>query len=191
MKIKCVFTYTIAFLVSLLATVNAHSNESFELMSELKAGQSIPAEYYGNQFGCSAQNLSPSLEWRNAPEGTRSFAITVHDESAPTDSGFWHYLLIDIPADVRKVELGDLSHGKVPAGALETMTDAGKPGYFGPCPPVGRTHIYRFKVYALKVAKLNVPTGSTPGFVSFNLWANTLETNSFTVTAGPRTQIER
>lgn len=165
---------------------NAEAGEKFELNGNLTPGQPIPADYYGNRFGCTAPNASPRLEWANPPMGTKSFAITFFDESAPTGSGFWHYVLVDIPADVRKIEAGALSRGKIPVGSLELMTDAGKPGFFGPCPPVGRKHTYIYTVYALKVDKLGVPLSSTPGFVGFNLWANQLGKASFTVTAGPR-----
>ncbi len=160
--------------------------KKFELVSNLKHGQEIPADYYANAFGCTAKSTSPSLEWKNAPEGTKSFAINVYDQSAPTGSGFWHYVLFDIPTTVHKIELGDLTAGKIPEGSVESITDAGKPGYFGPCPPVGRKHTYVYTVYALKTDKLGVPATSTPAMVGFNLWGNTLAKASFTVTAGPR-----
>lgn len=179
MKFKAMF-------LCLLAVTTASAGEKFELTSNLKPGQAIPADYYANAFGCSAKSISPALEWKNAPAGTKSFAVTVHDESAPTGSGFWHYVLIDIPANVHKVAEGDLTQAKIPPGSVEMMTDAGKPGYFGPCPPIGRKHTYLITVHALKVEKLGVPATSTPGFVGFNLWANSLGKASFTVTAGPR-----
>lgn len=162
------------------------SAAEFTLKGGIPAGKAIPADYYANIFGCTAKNVSPSLEWANAPAGTKSFAVTFYDESAPTGSGFWHYVLIDVPATVTKIEQGDLSVGKIPAGASETMTDAGKPGFFGPCPPVGRKHTYIYTVHALKVDKLGVPAGSTPAFVGFNIWMNSLGKASFKVTAGPR-----
>lgn len=165
---------------------NAFAKNEFTLTSNLQAKKSIPADYYANLFGCTAKNESPSLEWKNAPAGTKSFAITFYDQDAPTGSGFWHYVLTDIPASVSKIEMGDLSKGKIPAGSVEGNTDAGKPGFFGPCPPVGRKHTYTYTVYALKVEKLGVPVGSTAAFVGFNLWGNTLGKASFTVTAGPR-----
>lgn len=169
-----------------LISVAAFAAEGFELNSNLKPGQAIPADYYANAFGCTAKSTSPTLEWKNAPAGTKSFAITFYDKDAPTGSGFWHYVLFDIPAGVHKIEMGDLTQGKIPAGSVESMTDAGKPGYFGPCPPVGRKHTYVYTVYALKTDKLGVPVTSTPAFVGFNLWGNTLGKASFTVTAGPR-----
>jgi Raf kinase inhibitor-like YbhB/YbcL family protein len=155
----------------------------FELRSNLKAGKPIPADYYGSQFGCTAKGLSPSLEWTHAPAGTKSFAITFYDKDAPTGSGFWHYLLVDIPANVNKIELGALAKGAIPQGSVETNTDAGKPGFFGPCPPVGRKHTYIYTVYALKTDKLGLPPTSTAAYVGFNLWGNTLAKASFTVKA--------
>lgn len=167
-------------------TANAVGSGKFELSSNLKKGQAIPADYYANAFGCGAKNESPALEWKNVPEGTKSFAVTFFDQDAPTGSGFWHYLLFDIPADVRKIEIGDLSRGKIPAGSIESNTDAGKPGFFGPCPPVGRKHTYIYTVHALKTERLGVPASATAAYVGFNLWGNTLGKASFTVTAGPR-----
>jgi Raf kinase inhibitor-like YbhB/YbcL family protein len=170
----------------LLSSAVASAQGTFELSSNLKPGQPIPKDYYGNAFGCTAENLSPALQWKNEPAGTKSFAITFYDKDAPTGSGFWHYVLIDIPASVHEISIGDLATGKIPAGSIEGITDAGKPGFFGPCPPVGLKDTYIYTVYALKVEKLGVPLNSTPGFVGFNLWANTLGKVSFTVTAGPR-----
>jgi Raf kinase inhibitor-like YbhB/YbcL family protein len=164
----------------------ASAQGKFELVSNLKSGQPIPADYYGNAFGCTAKNMSPELEWKNIPAGTKSFAVTFYDKDAPTGSGFWHYVLFDIPANVHKINAGDLTVGKIPAGSLESITDAGKPGFFGPCPPMGLKDTYIYTVYALKVEKLGVPLTSTPAYVGFNLWGNTLAKASFTVTAGPR-----
>ena len=158
----------------------------FELKSNLKAGKPIPADYYANAFGCTAKSTSPTLEWKNEPKDTKSFALTFYDKDAPTGSGFWHYVLFDIPASVHKIEVGDLTAGKIPEGSVESNTDTGKPGYFGPCPPVGRKHTYVYTLYALKTEKLGVPPTSTAAYVGFNLWGNTLGKATFTVTAGPR-----
>lgn len=188
MKTNVLLAFVAAVLLSSAATTSfaAPAAGKFELTSNLKPGQAIPADYYANIFGCSAKSVSPELAWKNAPAGTKSFAVTFYDQDAPTGSGFWHYVAFDIPASVHKINLGDLTAGKIPAGGVESMTDAGKPGYFGPCPPVGRKHTYIYTVHALKVEKLGVAPTSTPAFVGFNLWANLLEKASFTVTAGPR-----
>lgn len=174
------------FALMMLASSASFAQGKFQLTSNLKPGQSIPADYYANAFGCTAKSVSPELEWKNAPEGTKSFAITFYDKDAPTGSGFWHYVLFDVPASINKIELNALSEGKIPEGAVESNTDAGKPGFFGPCPPVGRKHTYVYTVHALKVEKLGIPASSTAAFVGFNIWGNSLGKASFTVTAGPR-----
>jgi Raf kinase inhibitor-like YbhB/YbcL family protein len=162
------------------------SCSAFELKSNLRKGQQVPADYYQNNFGCTGKSVSPRLEWSPAPKGTRSFAITLFDRSAPTGSGFWHYVAYDIPADTTKVEVGDLTHAKLPAGAKEGNTDLGKPGYFGPCPPVGRQHTYVYTVHALKTEKLGAPDNASPALVGFHLWQNSLGKVELPVVAGPR-----
>ncbi len=160
------------------------SRAAFEVKSNLVPGQAIPEDYYGNQFGYQGRNQSPSLEWSQAPQGTKSFAITFFDLDAPTGSGFWHYVLYNIPVGVTRVALGDLAAGKIPAGSVESLTDAGKPGFLGPCPPPGRRHRYVYTIHALKTDRLDIPAGATPAFVAFNLWANRLAMASFEVNAG-------
>lgn len=169
-----------------ISTVIANAADKFTLKSNLPTGKPLPIEYFGNQFGCTEMGLSPKLEWSHVPEGTKSFAITFYDQDAPTGSGFWHYLLIDIPANVRKIEPEALAKGIIPPGSLETNTDAGKPGFVGPCPPAGRIHTLTYTVHALKVEKLGVPSSATAAYVGFNLWANSLGKASFTIKAGPR-----
>ena len=175
-----------AVIVAILAVGSPLASHAFEVQSNLKRGQTVPPEYYHNIFGCTGSSQSPMLEWKSPPKGTKSFAITFFDTNAPTGSGFWHYVEYDIPANVSKVEIGDLAAAKLPSGAKEGMTDLGKPGYFGPCPPVGRKHKYLYTIHALKTEKLDLPANATAAFISFNLWLNTLGKASFEVVAGPR-----
>jgi Raf kinase inhibitor-like YbhB/YbcL family protein len=132
----------------------------------------VLAEQYG--FGCAGQNVSPQLSWSDAPAGTRSFAITCYDPDAPTGSGFWHWVVVNIPADVTSLPAGASGSG-LPPGALETRTDFGKPGYGGPCPPEGdHPHRYLFTVHAVSVDALPVEADTSAAVVGFQLNFNTL-----------------
>ena len=155
----------------LLAGVGAAA--AFELKSpDIAPGATIADKFVFKGFGCEGGNLSPALEWSGAPEGTRSFALLVHDPDAPTGgAGFWHWLVVDIPADVSSLKQG----GAVPAGAKEITTDFGAPGYGGPCPPKSdKPHRYNFTIYALKVAKLDLPPTATASLTGFMVNANAL-----------------
>jgi Raf kinase inhibitor-like YbhB/YbcL family protein len=144
-----------------------------------KDGDFLPKEFFLSAdfgFGCAGGNKSPHLQWSGAPAGTKSFAVTCFDPDAPTGSGFWHWLVVNIPPDVTELELGAGSAGgKLPAGALQTRTDFGTPGYGGPCPPEGdHPHRYMFTVHAVKTDKLDVKADSSGAVVGFNLHFNTL-----------------
>ena len=128
-------------------------------------------------FGCSGGNKSPELGWKNAPEGTRSFAITMYDPDAPTGSGWWHWVVYNIPARVNALvsRAGDPAAGLMPVGAVQGNTDFGTAGYGGPCPPAGdKPHRYFFRLHALKVEKLDLPPTATAALVGFNVNANSL-----------------
>ncbi len=136
----------------------------------------ILSEAFG--FGCSGGNLSPQLSWSGAPAGTESFALTCFDPDAPTGSGFWHWVVANIPADVTSLPLGagDPASGLMPAGALEVRTDFGKPGYGGPCPPQGaNVHRYIFTLHAVGMKSLPVTADTSAAIVGFYLNFNTLE----------------
>ena len=174
-----------AALAAALAGGAAHAAE-FELSSpDVRQMQPIAPAYYWNNFGCSGENMAPRLEWKNPPAGTRSYAVTLHDDDAPTGSGFWHWVVYDIVADADGLA-GGKNGGALPAGAVQGNTDLGKSGFFGPCPPVGREHRYRWTLHALKVDKLPVAADASPALVGFILWQNRLAEVSLTVTAGPR-----
>ncbi len=135
----------------------------------------VLSEDYG--FGCAGGNISPQLSWSDVPEGTRSFAVTCYDPDAPTGSGFWHWVVVNIPADARELPLdaGRPDGSKLPPGAMHTRTDFSTPGYGGPCSPPGHgPHRYHFNVFAVGVEKLPVDADTSAAVVGFNLHFNTL-----------------
>lgn len=170
----------IAIVVASLVSAGAAYADSFKL-SSTDVGKSFKPEQYYTQFGCSGQNVRPALQWSGAPKGTKSFALTVHDADAPTGSGFWHWVVTDIPVHVTGIGAEGL-----PDGAREGNTDLGKPGYFGPCPPIPRKHRYFFTVHALDVDKLNAPAGATAALTGFLIWQHTVGKSTMVVTGGPR-----
>jgi Raf kinase inhibitor-like YbhB/YbcL family protein len=160
----------------------------FSLTSaEVPANGMMTLRQVFNGFGCTGENVSPSLTWSSAPAGTKSFAITVYDPDAPTGSGWWHWMLYDIPPTVTSLAAGAGAPGKapLPSGAKLGMTDFGVKGWGGPCPPQGdKAHRYVFTVFALKTATLDVPASATSALVGYNLNGNALAKASFTALFG-------
>jgi Raf kinase inhibitor-like YbhB/YbcL family protein len=149
----------------------------FSLTSpDIAAGAKIADAQVFNSFGCSGGNTSPALSWSNPPSGTKSFALLVHDPDAPTGSGWWHWVVYNIPATATSLpsDAGDPKKSLMPGGVVQGRTDFGTAGYGGPCPPPGKPHHYHFRLYALKVAKLDLPADATAAFVAFNVHANSL-----------------
>jgi len=137
----------------------------------------IAVTHVYNGMGCAGQNISPALQWANPPAGTKSFAVTMYDPDAPTGSGWWHWVMYNIPASTTSLADGAGNGRNAPSGSAEGMTDFGTKGYGGPCPPVGnKPHHYHITVFALKVDKLDVPGNATSAYIGFNLNANKLAT---------------
>lgn len=151
--------------------------QTFTLKSADVGGQAS-ANLVFNGMGCTGGNISPQLSWENAPEGTKSFAINMYDPDAPTGSGFWHWVVFDLPANTKELKsnAGNPDKNLLPAGAIQSITDFGKAGYGGPCPPEGHGfHQYIVTVYALKTEKLGLDKNTNPAMVGFYLNANTIE----------------
>ncbi|MBS0580287.1 MAG: YbhB/YbcL family Raf kinase inhibitor-like protein [Proteobacteria bacterium] len=148
------------------------ADKKFTLSSPvLKAGGTIGGAQVFDGFGCQGGNVSPALSWSNPPAGTQSFALMVHDPDAPTGSGWWHWIVYNIPATTNSLPAGagSAQGANLPAGAVQGRTDFGTVGYGGPCPPPGKPHHYYFRLYALKVAKLDLPQDATAAFIGFNV----------------------
>ena len=162
--------------MSLVISTGLFAQETFTLSSNDLGGETTKKQEF-NGFGCSGENQSPHLLWKNAPEETKSFAITMYDPDAPTGSGFWHWVVFDIPASVNELvtNAGNVDQSLAPKGAIQSLTDYGIKGFGGPCPPKGHGyHQYIITVYALKTEKLGLDENINPAVVGFNLWNQTL-----------------
>jgi Raf kinase inhibitor-like YbhB/YbcL family protein len=125
--------------------------------AEISEGSTVKDAQVANVFGCKGGNISPSLSWSAVPSDTKSFAITVYDPDAPTGSGFWHWIVFNIPASTTSIpaNAGDVKKKLMPKGAVQSRNDFGFDGYGGPCPPQGdKPHHYIFTVYAVDEDKL-------------------------------------
>jgi Raf kinase inhibitor-like YbhB/YbcL family protein len=162
--------------------------QTFALSSpDVSEGGTIASAQVYKGFGCTGDNISPELSWSGAPAAVKSFAVTVYDPDAPTGSGWWHWLIVNIPPSVTKLpkNAGHLAAKLVPKGSIQTRTDFGEPGYGGPCPPKGDApHHYIFTVYAVDVDKLPIDSKASAAFVGFNLHFHTLGKATLTATYG-------
>jgi Raf kinase inhibitor-like YbhB/YbcL family protein len=118
-----------------------------------------------------AGDTSPQLSWSGAPEGTRSYTVTCFDPDAPTPSGFWHWVLVDLPPDVTSLERGAGAEGaELPGQAFMCRNDGGSKAFMGAAPPQGdQVHRYYFVVHAVTEDTLGVDSDASPAAVSFNL----------------------
>ncbi|MDS4014864.1 MAG: YbhB/YbcL family Raf kinase inhibitor-like protein [Candidatus Accumulibacter sp.] len=161
-----------------LAALGVQAGDFTLVSPQIKPQGMINAQQVYNGFGCTGENVSPALEWKNPPPGTKSFAVLVHDPDAPTGgSGWWHWLVINLPAGASGLPLaaGKADGSALPAGAVQINTDFGGPGWGGPCPPVGdKAHRYHFTVYAMKLEKLELPAGASAALAGFMVNANSL-----------------
>ena len=152
--------------------------------SDIAPGATIPMKFVFDNFGCTGNNVSPALSWSDAPQGTQSFAVMVHDPDAPTGgAGFWHWVVVNIPASATGLAqgAGSIDGAGLPKGSAQINTDYGTPCWGGPCPPPGDApHHYNFTVYALKVPHLDLPAGATASLTGFMVNMNALAKATFT-----------
>ena len=174
--------------------------QAFEMSSpDLKAqGMKFSVDQGLNGFGCHGKNISPAITWKDVPAGTQSLALMMHDGNAPTGSGFWQWVVVNIPASVKGLPAGaGTGAGALPLGSVAGVTDflntnmTGAGGYGGPCPLQGRgAHTYTFTLFAVGVPDIFKAAGIPPtgtaaltGFVlNHGLGSNVLGKTSFTAT---------
>lgn len=127
-----------------------------------------------DQVAALGNNVSPQLSWSEVPEGTKSFVVTCFDPDAPTPSGYWHWVLVDLPADVTSLDT-NAAAGQLPGKAFHVRNDGGEPTFGGAAPPQGdQVHRYYFVVHAVGEESLGVTPDVSPAVVSFNLAFKTL-----------------
>lgn len=149
---------------------------TFTLTSEsVKDGQPLSNDQVSGIMGAGGSDVSPQLSWSGFPEETRSFAVTVYDPDAPTASGFWHWAVADLPADVTSLPAGAGNGDPLPGGAITLSNDAGVKRFIGAAPPAGHgPHRYYIAVHALPVESLELPDGATPAYLGFNLFGQAI-----------------
>lgn len=159
-----------------LALPLASLSAAFELhSSDIAEGATLTKAQVFSGFGCTGDNLSPALAWSGVPDGTKSLALTVYDPDAPTGSGWWHWVVFDIPAGTTALAKGMGKGATLPVGARQGRNDFGTGDFGGACPPVGdKPHRYIFTVYALKVPKLEVGADASAALIGFMINANRL-----------------
>ena len=166
----------IFLLITSIACFTITQAQTFTLKSNDIGGQlTTKQEFKG--FGCTGENTSPQLSWENAPKGTKSFAITVYDPDAPTGSGWWHWLIFDIPTNINELvaNAGNIEAKLAPKGAIQSVTNYGTQGFGGACPPEGHgLHQYIFTIYALKTNSLGLNAETNPAIVGYYLHNNTI-----------------
>lgn len=151
---------------------------SFTVTStDVSDGAPVPTASMSGIFGAGGEDRSPQLSWSGAPEGTKSFAVTVFDPDAPIPSGFWHWAVHDIPATTTELPAGagSADGAGLPAGAIQLPNDAGLAQFLGAAPPEGHgPHRYFIVVHALDVETLGVTEGTAPAIQGFTMFGHTL-----------------
>lgn len=149
---------------------------SFSLTSQsITYGQPMASPQVSGIMGAGGEDVSPQLSWSDFPDETKSFAVTVYDPDAPTLSGFWHWAVANLPANVTELPEGAGDGSDLPGGALTLVNDAGQRRYIGAAPPPGHgPHRYYVAVHAVDVEKLDLPEDASPAFLGFNLFQHAI-----------------
>ena len=144
----------VTLMVSLPALAGSFTLTSNDIAQYEKIGKKHESNH--GFAHCTGENMSPHLKWSNAPEGTKSFAITMYDLDASRSNGFWHWMLVNIPANVTEIatNAGSSEEDLAPAGSVHQKHDLGGASYLGVCPSKGETNRYRVTVHALSVESL-------------------------------------
>jgi Raf kinase inhibitor-like YbhB/YbcL family protein len=153
-----------------LAIVGGFESASAATAMTLTSPEVKPGQKMADEQACTGGNVSPALAWSGAPQGAKSFAISVYD----LDADFWHWWVANLPANATSLPKGASSGTGLPGDAVQARNDFGGVGYGGPCPPKGKPHHYQFTVYALDVDKIPPDAAASPAAISAKVRAHTL-----------------
>lgn len=158
-------------------------SKKFTLYSpDIYDNKQIREEQVFDGFDCDGQNLSPKLVWKNIPEGTKSFAITMYNKDAKTGSGWWHWVIYNIPNDTNSIEDNASRNKKfMPKGSIEGVNDYGEYGYGGVCPPIGVKQKFIITIYALNIEKIDLPKKASAAMIG--LYLNDYKIGTATISA--------
>lgn len=166
-------TKAAALLLGCLLAAPAWAADFRLTSSDIAEGKAMADRHVFTGFGCAGDNISPALAWSGIPAGTKSLALMVYDPDAPTGSGWWHWVVYNLPAAATSLPSG-ASQAGLPPGAVQGRTDYGAPGYGGPCPPPGAPHRYVFTLHALDVESLSLPLDASAAMVGFMVNSHSL-----------------
>ena len=178
--------YTSGMAAALLASVAFSSAlaADFQLTSsDIGPDRPLAQDFVFSGFGCTGGNQSPALNWSGAPQGTKSYAVALFDPDAMQGKGFWHWLMVNIPAHITALsrDAGKNDGSKSPSGSVQIRNGFRAAGYSGSCPPPSdEPHGYVMTVYAIKVNKLDVPADATSRIMLAAIEANSLGNASLT-----------
>ncbi|MDR7300684.1 YbhB/YbcL family Raf kinase inhibitor-like protein [Haloactinomyces albus] len=145
--------------------------------SDVTDGKPMSQAHAYDGMGAGGENVSPQLSWAGFPETAKSFVVTCFDPDAPIPGGFWHWALVDIPANVTELprDAGNRSGSGVPAGAFHVANDMGERAFGGAAPPSGdRPHRYYFVVQGVDSENLGVDSSASAAVVNFMLAFHTV-----------------
>jgi len=175
MKYKFKNIVALGFIVLFTNTLSA---DGLTLKSNDMLGQ-VSIDQVFNGFGCTGKNISPQLSWTNAPKNTKSFAITMYDPDAPTGSGWWHWIVFNIPKDTNHLSSNASSKNMLPKGSIQSKTDYGSSSFGGACPPKGdKAHTYITTVYALDTDKIDLNKDADSALVGYMINSHVIEKSS-------------
>ena len=144
---------------------------------DIIANRQISEAQVYDKFGCNGKNLPPRLAWKSVPKGTKSFAITIYDKDGITGSGWWHWIVYNIPATTNNLDVGSGDNRKFfPDGAVQAVNDYGLKKYSGMCPPDSAKHNYIVTIYALDIENLKIPRNATPAMASLYINQHKIKT---------------